>query len=140
MLDPPLQRKQKQHSIPIPGNTRRSGECVRALHTPQAPGQTPQPLYDLPVLSVLLVEDDDGDALIVDDLLSEALPDARIIRSRRFSDALDTLDADVDCVLLDLKLPDAEGIDTVVRLLAGYGLLMVIAQVRLPNPEATDAS
>jgi serine phosphatase RsbU (regulator of sigma subunit) len=68
------------------------------------------------VLSVLLVEDDDGDALIVDDLLSEALPDVRIIRSRRFSDALDTLDADVDCVLLDLKLPDAEGIDTVVRL------------------------
>jgi serine phosphatase RsbU (regulator of sigma subunit) len=70
------------------------------------------------VLSVLLVEDDDGDALIVDDLLGEALPDAHIVRSRRFSDALDALDADVDCVLLDLKLPDAEGIDTVVRLRA----------------------
>ncbi|MGH2864259.1 MAG: PP2C family protein-serine/threonine phosphatase [Solirubrobacteraceae bacterium] len=68
------------------------------------------------MLSVLLVEDDDGDALIVDDLLSEALPDTRIIRSRRFSDALEMLDSDVDCVLLDLKLPDAEGIDTVVRL------------------------
>jgi serine phosphatase RsbU (regulator of sigma subunit) len=76
----------------------------------------PRAVYDRLVLSVLLVEDDDGDALIVDDLLSEALPDVRIIRSRRFSDALDTLDADVDCVLLDLKLPDAEGIDTVVRL------------------------
>jgi serine phosphatase RsbU (regulator of sigma subunit) len=91
---------------------------VRALHTPHAPRQTPRPLYDLPVLSVLLVEDDDGDALIVDDLLSEALPETRISRSRRFSDALDMLDPSIDCVLLDLKLPDAEGIDTVVRLRA----------------------
>jgi serine phosphatase RsbU (regulator of sigma subunit) len=70
------------------------------------------------VLSVLLVEDDDGDALIVDDLLSEALPGARIARSRTFSDALDELDSRIDCVLLDLKLPDAEGLDTVVRLRA----------------------
>jgi serine phosphatase RsbU (regulator of sigma subunit) len=91
---------------------------VRALHTPHAPGQTPQGVYDQPVLSVLLVEDDDGDALIVDDLLSEALPETRISRSRRFSDALDMLDSSIDCVLLDLKLPDAEGIDTVVRLRA----------------------
>ena len=83
---------------------------------PQVRRPKPPAVYDPQVLSVLLVEDDDGDALIVDDLLSEALPDARIVRSRRFSDALDTLNADVDCVLLDLKLPDAEGIDTVVRL------------------------
>jgi serine phosphatase RsbU (regulator of sigma subunit) len=68
------------------------------------------------VITVLLVEDDDGDALIVDDLLSEALPGARITRSRTFADALAELSARIDCVLLDLKLPDAEGLDTVVRL------------------------
>jgi serine phosphatase RsbU (regulator of sigma subunit) len=76
-------------------------------------------LYDPAVaISVLLVEDDDGDALIVDDLLSEALPGIHISRSRTFSDALDQLDSSIDCVLLDLKLPDAEGLDTVVRLRA----------------------
>lgn len=69
-------------------------------------------------LAVLLVEDDDGDALIVDDLLSEALPGARITRSRTFSDALAELGSGIDCVLLDLKLPDAEGLDTVLRLRA----------------------
>jgi serine phosphatase RsbU (regulator of sigma subunit) len=75
--------------------------------------------YDLAVaISVLLVEDDDGDALIVDDLLSEALPGIQISRSRTFSDALEQLDSGIDCVLLDLKLPDAEGLDTVVRLRA----------------------
>jgi serine phosphatase RsbU (regulator of sigma subunit) len=65
---------------------------------------------------VLLVEDDDGDALLVEDLLAETLHGARILRSRTFADALRELDANVDCVLLDLKLPDAEGLDTVVRL------------------------
>jgi serine phosphatase RsbU (regulator of sigma subunit) len=65
---------------------------------------------------VLLVEDDDGDALLVDDLLTDALPGARIARCRTFSEALAELDAAVDCVLLDLKLPDAEGLETVTRL------------------------
>jgi serine phosphatase RsbU (regulator of sigma subunit) len=68
------------------------------------------------VITVLLVEDDDGDALIVDDLLSAALPGAQITRSRTFADALAELSSRIDCVLLDLKLPDAEGLDTVVRL------------------------
>jgi serine phosphatase RsbU (regulator of sigma subunit) len=68
------------------------------------------------VITVLLVEDDDGDALIVDDLLSESLPGAQITRSRTFVDALGELSSRIDCVLLDLKLPDAEGLDTVMRL------------------------
>jgi serine phosphatase RsbU (regulator of sigma subunit) len=66
-------------------------------------------------VSVLLVEDDDGDALLVDDLLTEALRGARIARSRTFGDALAELDTGIDCVLLDLQLPDTEGLDTVVR-------------------------
>ncbi len=67
-------------------------------------------------IRVLLVEDDDGDALLVDDLLTDALPGARIARSRTFGEALAELDASVDCVLLDLQLPDASGLDTVMRL------------------------
>jgi serine phosphatase RsbU (regulator of sigma subunit) len=67
-------------------------------------------------LRVLLVEDDDGDALIVEDLLEDALPRARLARARTFAQALTKLEDDIDCVLLDLRLPDAEGLDTVVRL------------------------
>lgn len=69
-------------------------------------------------LNVLLVEDDDGDALLVEDLLEAALPGARLTRARTFAQALAMLANDIDCLLLDLKLPDAEGLDTVVRLRA----------------------
>jgi serine phosphatase RsbU (regulator of sigma subunit) len=92
------------------------GEPPRAK-LPRAPA-----LESSEEIRVLLVEDDDADALLVDDLLSEALPRARIARSRTFSEALTSLDVAmdselaVDCVLLDLKLPDAEGLDTVTRL------------------------
>jgi serine phosphatase RsbU (regulator of sigma subunit) len=64
---------------------------------------------------VLLVEDDDGDALLVEDFLAEALPGARLTRSRTLGEALSALDGTVDCVLLDLRLPDAIGLDTVRR-------------------------
>ncbi|HXC45539.1 MAG TPA: hypothetical protein VNU24_02955, partial [Solirubrobacteraceae bacterium] len=45
-------------------------------------------------LSVLLVEDDDGDALIVEDLLEGALPGARLVRARTFAQALAKLEDD----------------------------------------------
>src|SRR5580693_4540124 len=69
-------------------------------------------------IGVLLVEDDDGDARLVEDDLNERLPRARIVRSRTLRDALATLERGVDCVLLDLGLPDAAGLDAVARLRA----------------------
>lgn len=68
------------------------------------------------MIKLLLVEDDDGDALIVEDLLTWALPGATITRSRTFAAALEELQSGIDCVLLDLKLPDAEGLDTVTAI------------------------
>ena len=64
---------------------------------------------------VLLVEDDDGDAMIVSELLVEAWPVLRIDRASRLGEAERRLGA-VDCVLLDLGLPDALGIEAVRRL------------------------
>jgi serine phosphatase RsbU (regulator of sigma subunit) len=69
-------------------------------------------------IGVLLVEDDDGDARLVEDDLTERLPRARIARSRTLRDALATLEQGIDCVLLDLGLPDATGLDAVARLRA----------------------
>jgi serine phosphatase RsbU (regulator of sigma subunit) len=67
-------------------------------------------------LSVLLVEDDDGDALLVSELLRDGLPEARIRRARELAEATAMVDDDTSCILLDLGLPDARGTIGVVRL------------------------
>ena len=66
---------------------------------------------------MLLVEDDDGDATIVSELLVEAWPVLRIDRATELGEAERRLGA-VDCVLLDLGLPDASGLDAVRRVRA----------------------
>ena len=71
-------------------------------------------------LRILLVEDDEGDAFLVRELLSEAdAPfDLTVVTSLREATQLLT---GVECVLLDLGLPDAEGIDGLRKLLAVAG-------------------
>jgi len=70
-----------------------------------------------PRLSVLLVEDDRADALLVEELIADAAADIEFLWSRTISDARLALSARrPDCVLLDLNLPDAEGIDALHRL------------------------
>jgi serine phosphatase RsbU (regulator of sigma subunit) len=66
---------------------------------------------------ILLVEDDDGDALLVRELLSIGLPDADVARVTRLSEARRAVHA-ADCVLLDMGLPDAEGVAGVEQLVA----------------------
>jgi serine phosphatase RsbU (regulator of sigma subunit) len=71
-------------------------------------------------LRVLLVEDDEGDAFLVRELLHEAEApfDLRVATTLR--EARGMLGG-VQCVLLDLGLPDAEGIDGLRKLLAVAG-------------------
>jgi serine phosphatase RsbU (regulator of sigma subunit) len=68
--------------------------------------------------SVLLVEDDDGDAVLVEGML-DVLADPIILSWARSLAQAQPLVAGVDCVLLDLGLPDAAGLDG-VRRLRGY--------------------
>ena len=67
-------------------------------------------------LRILLVEDDAGDAFLVGELLAEAgaPADLRIVES--LAEALPEL-SEVDCVLLDLGLPDASGLEGLRQLL-----------------------
>jgi serine phosphatase RsbU (regulator of sigma subunit) len=60
-------------------------------------------------MRILLIEDDDGDALIVDELLLDAGAPFAMRRARTLAEAAPLL-ADVGCVLLDLELPDSRGL------------------------------
>ncbi|MGW6932346.1 PP2C family protein-serine/threonine phosphatase [Lentzea sp. NPDC054927] len=65
---------------------------------------------------VLLVEDDDGDALLVEALLDEASAPFILSRAGTLAEAERML-GDAECVLLDLGLPDAQGLEGLHRLL-----------------------
>ncbi|QRP51032.1 SpoIIE family protein phosphatase [Amycolatopsis sp. FDAARGOS 1241] len=66
-------------------------------------------------LRVLLIEDDDGDALLVEEMLADAGVRATLARARTLTEALDG-PVSADCVLLDLQLPDAMGLTGLTRL------------------------
>ena len=65
-------------------------------------------------LNVLLVEDDRGDALLVEELIAEAAVDIRLVWVQTMAAAERELAARrPDCVLLDMHLPDATDVDAV---------------------------
>ncbi|MGY4983028.1 PP2C family protein-serine/threonine phosphatase [Streptomyces sp. 900105755] len=67
--------------------------------------------------ALLLVEDDDGDALLVEELLHDTDLPHSVTRCRTAADARRALESGpVDCVLLDLHLPDAAGVETVLAI------------------------
>lgn len=68
-------------------------------------------------LRVLLIEDDEGDAFLVEELLREQDAAIQLTVARSLRDARALL-GEVDCILLDLGLPDAQGIDGLRRVLA----------------------
>ena len=68
-------------------------------------------------IRVLLVEDNPGDARLFTELLRGAgASDLKMVQVDRLAAALDRLNRDpFDVMLLDLSLPDASGLDTLVR-------------------------
>jgi serine phosphatase RsbU (regulator of sigma subunit) len=65
---------------------------------------------------VLLVEDDDGDALLVEELLAEVGAAVTLKRARSLGQAK-SLVSGAACVLLDLGLPDSRGLNGLRQLL-----------------------
>ncbi|MFZ0004105.1 MAG: fused response regulator/phosphatase, partial [Trebonia sp.] len=70
-------------------------------------------------LRVLLIEDDDGDAFLVQELLAEADADVVMERARSLADARRLIPG-AACVLLDLGLPDARGLQALRWMLQHY--------------------
>jgi serine phosphatase RsbU (regulator of sigma subunit) len=91
-------------------------------------------------IGVLLVEDDEGDARLVHDELAERLPRARILRSRTLEQALSMLSPTIDCVLLDLGLPDAVGVDAIARLRARMPAIPLIVLTGLDDDAAGNSA
>jgi serine phosphatase RsbU (regulator of sigma subunit) len=76
-------------------------ETRRAVTPP--PAATPSRL--------LLVEDDDGDAFLVSELLADGGDGWELVRAHTVAEALAEIGPHIGCVLLDLGLPDAHGLD-----------------------------
>jgi serine phosphatase RsbU (regulator of sigma subunit) len=91
------------------------------MHAPLSPLPSPGPNVAISAggrrLSLLLVEDDRADALLVEELIADADAEFDFIWSQTVSDAARTLaEQRPDCVLLDLNLPDSTGMEAVNRL------------------------
>ena len=68
--------------------------------------------------SLVLVEDDAGDTLLVTEMLSDVAPDMSVTCFATLHSALAAWPAGTDCVLLDLGLPDALGLSALEKLRA----------------------
>lgn len=90
-------------------------------------------------LRVLLVEDDEGDALIVQDLLLDTPVAVELLRARTAAEAIE-LASQVDCALLDLDLPDATGLEPLRRIRSSSpGLATVVLTGLADESRAVDA-
>ena len=88
-------------------------------------------------MHVLLVEDDDADAELLDVQLSGLKPPpASVVRAARLSDAIERLsDGGVDLILLDLSLPDSQGMHTLSAVLDASGDAAVVVLTGLDDDE-----
>ncbi|TVQ54983.1 MAG: response regulator [Phycisphaerales bacterium] len=78
--------------------------------------------------SVLIVEDNPGDVRLIEEMLRETGgPDLRTLNADALAQGLPMLrEETVDVVLLDLGLPDSQGLDTLAQTVAAAPLLPII--------------
>ncbi|WP_246398726.1 PP2C family protein-serine/threonine phosphatase [Mycobacterium vicinigordonae] len=91
-------------------------------------------------MSLLLVEDDRADAVLVEELIADAVADIEVVWAQSMAHAERELaTARPDCVLLDLNLPDANGIDALDRILRSDATVPIVVLTGL-NDEFFGAS
>jgi serine phosphatase RsbU (regulator of sigma subunit) len=110
---------------------RRTGLVLSRNESPVAAALTPTAAQPM---RVLLVEDDEGDAILVEALLDEIGAPVVLSRARSLREAVALLPT-VDCVLLDLGLPDATGLGGLTELLAHSGTTAIIVLTGLTDEQ-----
>lgn len=90
------------------------------------------------VEELLLIEDHQADARLVEEYLSEASGNELSVRwEERLGSGLDVLrNGGADCVLLDLGLPDSEGVESVGRVVEMAGATPVVVLTGLDDENA----
>lgn len=83
--------------------------------TDGSPAGLAAPLATLAATDVLLVEDDDGDALLVEELVIDSEEAIVLRRARTLAEAVASARI-AQCALVDLGLPDASGLEAVAVL------------------------
>ncbi|NTW98515.1 MAG: GGDEF domain-containing response regulator [Geobacteraceae bacterium] len=91
--------------------------------------------------TILLIEDDPGDALLIKEMLEQQECKARLVNVERLSEGINYLQQNVcDVVLLDMNLPDSSGLPTMTRLLDAAPNLPIIVLTGLSDESfGTDA-
>lgn len=77
-------------------------------------------------LRVLLIEDDEGDAVLVREMLTDAATPVDLVWAPSLGAAERLWSAGTDCVLLDLQLPDASGLDGLRQLLRRGAVTVIV--------------
>lgn len=83
-------------------------------------------------MKILLIEDNFGDALLVQEYLADADSSIELIHKTSLQAAIGIIaENDIDAILLDLSLPDAQGLETVhkVRALAPNHPIVVLSGI-----------
>ncbi len=81
---------------------------------------------ELPPIHVLLVEDDAGDALLVEEHFARCSIMVALHHVTSLAEALEAQRIRVDCVLLDLALPDARDLEALTAVLTAFDAPVVV--------------
>ncbi|MFE6861182.1 PP2C family protein-serine/threonine phosphatase [Nocardia sp. NPDC057668] len=89
----------------------------------------------------MLIEDDPGDALLVEELMADGAPGLTLEWVRSLAEAGAWLaDALPDCVVLDLNLPDSQNLDALARLRKYTDQVAVVVMTGLDEEQAGSAA
>jgi len=92
---------------------------------------------DQPPITILLIEDNPGDALLVEEFLNEAFQSVNLTQATTLERGTQLLNNDqkFDAILLDLSLPDSDGMHLVEKILKIAGTIPVIILTGYTNLE-----
>jgi serine phosphatase RsbU (regulator of sigma subunit) len=116
---------------------------VEQLAEPEEHLSPPEPVNTAPrdtaaassPIRILLVEDDDGDALLVQALFEDTGAPVELLRAQTLEEARQVNLSQIDCVLLDLDLPDANGLKALHALKTDRADLSVLVLTGLDDDE-----